>query len=121
MQDALFLSPIAVVTTTVATQAQAEQLAQGAVMAQLAACAQLEPITSHYVWQGQLEQGAEWRVLLKTLPQAVEPLWAWLKAHHPYEVPQMLLRTEHADSAYAAWVATQVPSPLHGQQPDGSN
>lgn len=114
MQDALFLSPIAVVTTTVATQAQAEQLAQGAVTAQLAACAQVEPITSHYAWQGQLGQSAEWRVLLKTLPQAVEPLWTWLKANHPYDVPQLLLRTEHADSAYAAWVAEQVQQAERG-------
>lgn len=118
MQDALSLSPVAVVTTTVATQAQADHLAQGAVTAVLAACGQVEPITSHYVWQAQLEQSAEWRVVLKTLPQAVAPLWAWLQAHHPYEVPQLLLRTEYADSAYAAWVAAQVHLQL--QLPDGA-
>lgn len=104
----LSLSPIALITTTVGTQADAENLAQGAVQAKLAACAQREPITSHYVWQGQLEHSAEWRVVFKTLPDAVPPLWQWLQTAHPYEVPQLLLRTEQADAAYAAWVSANV-------------
>jgi periplasmic divalent cation tolerance protein len=108
METSLFLSPIALVTTTVGSAADADSLAQGAVQAQWAACAQVEPITSHYVWQGQLEHSAEWRVVFKTQPDVVEGLWTWLKAHHPYDVPQLLLRTEHADAAYAAWVAEQV-------------
>lgn len=108
MNPLLRLAPIAIVTTTVATLDAASQLAQGAVRARLAACAQVDPITAHYVWQGQLAHGAEWRVLLKTLPAAVAPLWAWLQASHPYELPQLLLRTEQADPAYAAWVGEQV-------------
>lgn len=108
MNYSLRLAPIAIITTTVATPDAASQLAQGAVQARLAACAQVEVITAHYVWKGQLEQGAEWRVLLKTVPDMVAPLWAWLQATHPYELPQLLLRTEQADAAYAAWVGQQV-------------
>lgn len=108
MESSLFLSPVALVTTTIGSAADAERLAQGAVQAQLAACAQVETITSHYVWEGQLDRSAEWRVVFKTLPEAVEALWAWLKAQHPYDVPQLLLRTEHADAVYAAWVTENV-------------
>lgn len=108
MESSLFLSPIALVTTTVGTAADAERLAQGAVQAQLAACAQVEKITSYYVWEGLLERSAEWRIVCKTRPDTVEALWAWLKQAHPYNVPQLLLRTEHADAAYAAWVAENV-------------
>ena len=108
MESPLFLSPIAIVTTTVDSDEAATQLAQGAVQARHAACAQVEAITSHYIWQGQLEQGGEWRVVFKTLPDAVEPLWQWLQAQHPYQVPQLLLRTEHASAAYAQWVSEQV-------------
>lgn len=108
MKSPLFLAPIAVVTTTVGSQADAKRLAQGAVQTQLAACAQVEMITSHYVWEGKLEHSPEWRVVFKTLPDAVEPLWSWLQAAHPYAVPQLLRRTEQADPAYAAWVADSV-------------
>lgn len=108
MESSFFLEPIAIITTTLGSAADAERLAQGAVQARLAACVQVEAITAHYVWEGQLEHSPEWRLVCKTRPEAVELLWAWLQAQHPYEVPQLLLRTEHADRAYAAWVAEQV-------------
>lgn len=108
MESSIFLNPVALVTTTVGSAADAEHLAQDAVQARLAACAQIEAITSHYVWQGQLAHSAEWRIVFKTQPDAVEALWAWLKAQHPYDVPQLLLRTEQADTAYATWVTDNV-------------
>lgn len=108
MEPLIVSHPIAIVTTTVGSPADAERLAQGAVQAQLAACVQVEAITSHYVWDGQMECGAEWRLVCKTLPASAGALAAWLHAAHPYDVPQLLLRTEHADPAYAAWVAEQV-------------
>ena len=108
MESSLSLRPIAIVATTVANAADAERLAQGAVQIQLAACAQVEAITSHYMWEGQLEHSPEWRIVFKTLPDAVAALWTWLQAQHPYTVPQLLLRTEHADPTYAAWVAQHV-------------
>lgn len=108
MPSTLFLTSIAIVTTTVSSAADAERLAQGAVHARLAACAQLEAITSHYMWKGTLEHSAEWRVAFKTLPDAVAPLWAWLDVAHPYEVPQLLLRNELASPAYVQWVAEHV-------------
>lgn len=108
--DALLTSlcPIAIVTTTVATAEDAQRLAQCAVQVRKAACAQVERITSHYEWEGQLAHSAEWRVVFKTVPQRAPALWAWLQAAHPYEVPQLLLRREYADAAYTAWVAQQV-------------
>ena len=47
------LQPVAVATTTVDSPEAAQRLAQAAVQARLAACVQVEAITSHYVWQGQ--------------------------------------------------------------------
>ena len=43
-----------------------------------------------------------------TLPQAVDALCAWLRTVHPYEVPQLLVRSEQADAAYVAWVADSL-------------
>ena len=82
--------PIAVVTTTVASADDARRLASGAVQARLAACVQVEAIASHYVWQGAQHEDAEWRLVCKTLPQAAPALRDWLRAQHPYQVPQLL-------------------------------
>lgn len=99
---------IAVVTTTVASAADAQRLAAGAVQARLAACVQVEIIASHYVWQGAQHEDAEWRLVCKTLPQAVGALRDWLRAQHPYEAPQLLTHSVEAEADYAEWVAQQV-------------
>lgn len=108
METTYSLYPIAIVTTTVGSAEDADRLAQAAVQARQAACAQIEPITSHYVWQGQLEHSAEWRIVFKTLIDGAPSLLDWLQSQHPYDVPQLLLRTEQANAAYATWVAEQV-------------
>lgn len=102
------VSLIAVVTTTVASAAEAERLAAQAVQARLAACVQVEAIASHYAWQGAQHADAEWRLVCKTLPRAAPALRAWLRAHHPYEVPQLLTHMVEAEADYAQWVAQQV-------------
>lgn len=100
--------PIAIVTTTVGAEDDAQRLAQGAVQARRAACVQVARITSHYVWSERQCEEPEWRLVCKTLPDAVPALLHWLRQAHGYEVPQLLVRTELATEDYAAWVAQQV-------------
>lgn len=95
---------LCVVTTTVPSEASARQLARSLVQSRLAACAQTEPITSHYRWQDALHEEPEWRVVLKTLPDTWPRLAKRLRAEHPYEVPQVLVRTEQCAADYAQWV-----------------
>ena len=102
------LLQVAVLTTTVESAEDAQQLAQAAVQLRLAACAQVEAIASHYVWQGQLSRCDEWRLVFKTLPCAVARLQHWLAAQHPYDVPQILLRLEASSAPYMQWLRAQV-------------
>ncbi len=99
---------LAIVTTTVASAEDARRLAAQAVQRRLAACVQVEPVTSHYGWEGRLCEEAEWRLSCKTLAPAAVGLRAWLRAQHPYAVPQLLTHTVQAEADYAAWVAQQV-------------
>ena len=99
---------IAIVTTTVASAADAQRLAAGAVRSRLAACVQVEAIASHYVWQGAQHEDTEWRLVCKTMPAAAGALRDWLRAQHPYQVPQLLTQTVEAEADYAGWVAQQV-------------
>lgn len=100
------------VTTTVETEADATRLAQGLIQDRLAACVQVEPITSHYVWDGALQQGPEWRLVCKTSAAAVDVLLQWLRAHHPYQLPQLLVQIAEANADYAAWVRAQTTPPV---------
>ena len=102
---------LSVLTTTLPSAEDAQRMASGAVQARLAACVQVDAITSHYMWQGQLEEVAEWRLVLKTVPDAVQPLVEWLRSQHPYELPQILLRGEQAQRDYGQWVAQSVLLP----------
>ncbi len=55
------------VLTTTDSEEKAHELAQGAVEARLAACAQISaPVTSVYRWQNAIESSEEWQVLFKT-------------------------------------------------------
>lgn len=100
--------PITVLTTTVDSEAIAHTLAQTAVQQRLAVCVQVEVIQSHYVWDGQMQSSAEWRLVCKTTPARAHALEQWLHSAHPYDVPQLLVRQEQASQAYATWVAEQV-------------
>lgn len=97
------------VSTTVGTSADADRMAQAVLSQHLAACVQLEPITSHYRWQGALQRDAEWRLVCKTTPAAVPALLALLRAEHPYTLPQLVVQALQASQDYADWVAQQVP------------
>lgn len=108
MTEPTALCDIAVVTTTVATDAQVRLLAQLVLDARLAACVQVEPITGHFRWQGALQEEREFRLACKTAPRAVHPLLALVREHHPYELPQLVVQTLQASAEYADWVDAQV-------------
>lgn len=108
---ALSLEPLHAVTTTVGSAEDARRLARAVLAQRLAACVQVEPITSHYHWQGALHEDAEWRLVCKTTAAALAPLLAWLQAQHPYTVPQLVVQALQASSAYAQWVRQETPGP----------
>ncbi len=106
--DTLLLS----LTTTVGSEAAAQDLARGLLEARLAACVQVEGgLVSHYRWQGALHADPEWRLTAKTLPGLRPAVEAYLAAHHPYTLPQVLWQVQAAGAAYAAWVHGEVSAP----------
>ncbi|NLT55228.1 MAG: divalent-cation tolerance protein CutA [Actinomycetales bacterium] len=79
------------VFTTTDSRTAADELARGAVEARLAACAQVTgPVTSSYWWDGAVQTAEEWLVVLKTASDRYAALEAHLRAHHGYEVPEIL-------------------------------
>lgn len=101
---------LVVVSTTVASAADADRLATLLVEERLAACVQVAgPVRSTYRWRAVVEQADEWTLAIKTTAAALPALEARLAGEHPYEVPEILaVEVRHASPAYAAWVREGV-------------
>lgn len=100
--------------TTVATEADASQLAREIVEARLGACVQLIAVRSMYRWQAEIADEAEQLLLIKTRTSRYEELESFLRERHPYELPEIVQIPVVAGFApYLAWVdeSTEGPSP----------
>lgn len=95
-----------VVLCTAPDDASAQALAAGALAEKLAACVTLLPgATSLYYWEGKLEQTSEVQMILKTRNTHQQELLDYLKLHHPYETPELLvLPVIHGDNDYLSWL-----------------
>ena len=101
--------------TTTTSREDAERLARGLVAARLAACVQGEgPLVSFYVWDGLEESAAEFRLLVKFIPERSREVESWLQAHHPYATPEwIVLRADSVSEKYLSWArANSTSAPL---------
>lgn len=95
-----------VVLCTAPDEACAQQLASLALSEKLAACVTLLPgASSMYYWEGKLEQEYEVQMILKSERSHQEALLNFLKQHHPYQPPELLVLPVHAgDKDYLSWL-----------------
>lgn len=100
------------VLTTVAEPDVARRLADGLLDQRLAACAQTLPIHSAYRWKGAIRREPEILMLIKTTAALYPEVEAFLRAHHPYETPEIVWLPIAAGSAdYLAWLAAETKTP----------
>ena len=99
MSAALIWSPFA--SKDDAAKAAAALLDEG-----LIACANLVPVRSLYVWQGERGEARECGALFKTSEGLLDKAVARLAEIHPYETPAITgWRADAAAVATAAWLA----------------
>ena len=98
-----------VVQTALASEAQAEALAQLIVGARLGACVQLQPIRSFYRWQNEVRDESEFLLQIKTRQACYPALEAFICAHHSYETPEIVQLPIVAGSAdYLQWLRAET-------------
>ncbi len=99
-----------VILCTVPDEATAERLANGLVEERLAACVNAIPgVKSFYRWQGKIEVDAEIQLVIKTRKGRFDELAAWIKANHPYELPEIVaIPAEWVSTEYLAWAVEQT-------------
>lgn len=103
------MEPFLVMVTT-PTEEEAHALASALLEAKLAACVSVIPgIVSHFVWQGARERASECLLLVKTLRGLFARVVETVRAHHSYQVPEILgIPIAAGDQAYLEWVASSV-------------
>jgi periplasmic divalent cation tolerance protein len=101
------------VTTTLATEAEALAMAEALVAERLAACVHVAgPVTSTYRWQGQVERSTEWTCQAKTSPARAEAMMARIRALHTYDLPEIVAVAAAAvDPDYLRWLAESAAEP----------
>ena len=90
------------------------RIARELVEARLIACANVfdGPVTSTYRWGGVVEVEREKRACLHTRRELVDEVVAFVKAHHPYDVPNVTAVPVVAGNAdYLNWIVTETKEP----------
>lgn len=98
------------VQTTTDSRPEAMELAQAAVQARLAACAQVAgPIASTFWWEGGIERAEEWLVMLKLPADRFSELAAFITERHSYDEPEIVALPILAGSAsYLSWIREET-------------
>jgi periplasmic divalent cation tolerance protein len=99
------MSPFCIVQTTVDDEALGAAIARALLAQKLAACVQITPIRSQYVWRGEMTEAAEWRLDIKGRASDYPAIAAAIRALHSYEIPEILcLPILTGDAAYLGWL-----------------
>ena len=95
-----------VLLTTVSSREEAQNIAHLLIDEKLAACVQLLPIESFYVWEGKTQNSAEILLLVKTRTALFDKAIARIKAVHSYTVPEIVAMPFSAGfPCYFDWIA----------------
>lgn len=98
-----------VVMTTISNKEQAEKLARTVLEARLAACVQIQDVTSYYWWDGKINRDGEQLLYLKTTSDKYNALESLLIANHSYDTPEILqLPVEAGFEKYLGWMQREV-------------
>lgn len=100
------MSGLAILVTTIDCAEKARDLARAALAERLAACVQVAPVTSHYLWKGDVCEEGEFLLQMKHRAEDYPALAALVRRLHSYETPEILMiEVAAADAAYAAWLS----------------
>jgi periplasmic divalent cation tolerance protein len=93
------------VLTTTNSKENVSAIVDSVLAKKLAACIQVLPIESHYLWQGRVNNDREFLLLLKAKAVDYTDLEAAIRSVHAYEVPEVVsLNVENGSSKYLDWI-----------------
>jgi periplasmic divalent cation tolerance protein len=98
------------VMTTTDREDEAQSLADLLLQHRLAACVQIVgPIRSRYWWHGQLEESAEWLLIIKSTAALLDDLVERLRDAHSYDTPEITATPiVGGNPAYLDWIGAET-------------
>jgi periplasmic divalent cation tolerance protein len=100
-----------VVLVTCATLEEARKIAREVVEKHLAACVNVvtHAVESFYTWEGKVENGSEYLLMMKTSEDRLEELQKEVLRLHSYDTPEFVVLPIVAGSeAYLKWLDESV-------------
>ena len=95
----------AVVTTACANDDEADRIASVLINKKLAACVQMIPVNSRYVWNGEYCADKEVLLLIKCRRDNYQEIERTILENHSYELPEILLTPVIGGySKYIDWI-----------------
>lgn len=94
------------ILSTAGSRDEADRIAELLVTRRLAACVQVLPVSSFYIWQGELNRDAEHLMLIKTAAARYPDVESFIRENHSYEIPEIVkLPITGGLPAYLGWIA----------------
>lgn len=84
---------------------EARKTSQEVIEAGLAACAQIHPIESIFLWKGAMATENEYKVIFKTKQSHFEKIKNMILANATYEIPEILeIKINRGNERYLQWI-----------------
>jgi len=99
---------ISVFYIPVGSSEEASALGKMVVEKKLAACANVFPVQSNYLWESKMQDEQEFILLLKTFPSLKEKLSLFISSTHSYDTPAILSWQAEVNEAYGNWMHDQL-------------
>ncbi len=98
-----------IVYITAGNMDEAKMIGRYLVEKRLAACANIFPISSIYIWKDNIEEAEEFVILAKTKSSRVKDIEKKVKEMHSYEVPCIVsFRMDEGSADYLKWIDVSV-------------
>ena len=99
-----------VVLVTAGSEPEARQLAKSLIEKQLAACVNILPVSSVYMWENELREDQEVLMIIKSTSAVFrEKLLVAIQDAHSYDVPEIIgMPIVLGSSDYLKWISAQV-------------
>lgn len=94
---------------TTAPPGDADRIAQTLVEEHLAACVNVIPVRSHFIWEGKISRENEDMLFVKTTPDAAERVRRRILELHSYQLPEIIaLEIADGHEPYMRWIHESV-------------
>ena len=98
-----------VIILCTATPGDSEKISKVLLEERLAACVNVSPVKSYYIWEGKLSEDDEELMIIKTTQEAAQNVKARILELHSYKLPEIIIiPIVGGEERYLQWIDQSV-------------